>query len=90
MCQFEMCFPPSFFHMMEHYMKHLADQIFVLGPTYMHHMYLYKCHMVVMKGYVRNRAHPKGSMIEGYTTEEVIECCVDYMKDENPIGVPVS
>jgi hypothetical protein len=29
-------------------------------------------------------------MIEGYTTEEVIECCVDYMKDENPIGVPVS
>jgi hypothetical protein len=25
MCQLEMCFPPSFFHMMEHYMTHLAD-----------------------------------------------------------------
>jgi hypothetical protein len=25
MCQLEMCFPPSFFDMMEHYMIHLAD-----------------------------------------------------------------
>jgi hypothetical protein len=29
--------------------------------------------MVVMKDYVCNRAHPKDSMIESYTTEEVIE-----------------
>jgi hypothetical protein len=29
----------------------------------MHHMYLYEHHMVVMKGYVCNRAHPEGSMI---------------------------
>jgi hypothetical protein len=46
--------------------------------------------MVVMKGYVRNCAHPEGSMIEGYTTEDVIECCIDYIKDGNPIGVPIS
>jgi hypothetical protein len=83
MCHFEMCFPPSLFDMMEHYMIHLADQIFVLGPSYEHHM-------VVMKGYVCNRAHPEGSMIEGYTTEEVIECYIDYIKDGKPIGVPVS
>jgi hypothetical protein len=31
MCQLEMCFPPSFFDTTEHYMIHLADQIFVLG-----------------------------------------------------------
>jgi hypothetical protein len=90
MFQFEMCFHPSFFDTMEHYMIHLADQIFVLGPTYMYHMYLYKRQRVVIKGYVRNLAHPEGSMIEGYTTEEIIECYIDYMKDENPIGVPVS
>jgi hypothetical protein len=71
-------------------MMHSADQIFVLGPIYMHHMYLYECHMVVTKGYACNHAHPEGFMIEGYTTEEVIECCIDYMKDGNPIGVPVS
>jgi hypothetical protein len=45
--------------------------------------------MVVMKGYIRNRAHPEGSMIEGYTTEEVIECYVDYIRYAKPIGVPV-
>jgi hypothetical protein len=89
MCQLKMCFPPSFFNTMEHYMIHLADQIFVLGPSYMHYMYPYEHHMVVMKGYVRNRAHPEGSMIEGYTTEEVVECYADYIKDVKPIGVPV-
>jgi hypothetical protein len=88
-CQLEMCIPPSFFDTMEHYMIHLAYQIFVLGPSYMHYMYPYECHMVVMKGYVRNRAHPEGSMIESYRTKEVIECYTDYIKDGKPIGVPV-
>jgi hypothetical protein len=46
--------------------------------------------MVVMKGYVHNCAHPESSMVEGYTTEEVIECYADYIKDGKPICVPVS
>jgi hypothetical protein len=45
--------------------------------------------MVAMKSYVRNRAHPEGSMIEGYTTEEFIECYADYIRDGKPIGVLV-
>jgi hypothetical protein len=90
MCQLEMCFSPSFIDTMEYYMIHLVDLIFVLCPTYLHHMYLYECHMAVLKGYVRNCAHPEGSMIEGYTTEEVIECYKEYMKNGNPIGVLVS
>jgi hypothetical protein len=90
MCQLEMCLPPSFFDTMEHYMIHLVDLVFILGPMYMHHMYPYKHpHMVVMKGYVHNRAHPEGSMIEDYTTEEIIKCCVDYIKVEKPIGVSI-
>jgi hypothetical protein len=71
-------------------MIHLADQIFVLGPSYMHYMYPNELHMVVMKGYVRNCAHLKGTLIEGYTTEEVIEYYANYIKDGKPIGVPVS
>jgi hypothetical protein len=89
MCQLEICFPPSLLNTIGHYMIHLADQIFVLARTYMHHMYPYEHPMVVMKGYVSNHAHPEGSMIEGYTTEEVIECYIEYMKDGNTIGVPV-
>jgi hypothetical protein len=62
-------------------MIHLADLIFVLGPSYMHYRYQYEHHMVVMKGYVRNHAHPEGSMIEGYRTEEVAECYGDYINN---------
>jgi hypothetical protein len=28
-------------------------------------------------------------MIEGYSTEETIECCLGYLKDEIGIGLPV-
>jgi hypothetical protein len=65
-------------------------QIFVLGQSYMHYMYLYEHHMVVMKGHVHNHAHLEGSMIEGHTTEEVIACYTDYIKDGKPIVVLVS
>jgi hypothetical protein len=27
--------------------------------------------------------------MEGYTTEEVVECCADYVKDEKRIGLPM-
>jgi hypothetical protein len=56
----------------------------------MYYMYPYERHMVVMKGYVRNCAHPEGSMIEGYTTGEVIECYIDYITNGKTIGIPVS
>jgi hypothetical protein len=45
--------------------------------------------MVVMKGYIQYSAHPEISMIEGYTTEEVIECCINCIKDGKPIAVLV-
>ena len=37
-----------------------------------------------------NRARPEGSIAKGYGTEEVIEFCVDFIPDINPIGVPES
>jgi hypothetical protein len=40
---------------------------------YLHRMWPFEWYMSILKGYVRNRTHPKGSMIEGYTTKEIIE-----------------
>lgn len=88
-CQLEMYFPPSFLDMMEHLIVHIVPQIIELGPLYLHQMWAYERYMSILKGYVRNRAHPEGSMIEGYTTEEAVECCMDYIKDANAIGIPV-
>jgi hypothetical protein len=81
MCMLEMCFPPSFLDMQQHLMIHLVDQIHTLGPLYLHSMFLYERYLAVLKSYVRNRAHPEGSIMEGYTTKEVVECCTDYVKD---------
>jgi hypothetical protein len=62
-------------------MIHLMDQIHTLGPLYLHSMFLYERYLAVLKSYVQNRAHPEVSIVEGYTTEEVTECCTDYIKD---------
>jgi hypothetical protein len=70
-------------------MIHLVDQIHILGPLDLHSMFPYEWYLVVLKSYVRNRAHPEGSIIEGYTTEEVVECCVDYVKDGKRIGLSI-
>jgi hypothetical protein len=70
-------------------MIHLVDQILTLKPLYLHSMFLYERYLAVLKAYVRNRAHPEGCIMEGYTTEEVVECCVDYVKDGKWIGLPI-
>jgi hypothetical protein len=68
MCILQMCFPPSFFDMQQHLMIHLVDQIYMLGPLYLHSMFSYERYLAVLKSYVRNRAHPENSIMEGYTT----------------------
>jgi hypothetical protein len=52
-------------------------------------MFLYEPYLAVLKSYVRNRAHPEGSIIEGYITEEVVECFANYVKDGKRIGLPI-
>jgi hypothetical protein len=70
-------------------MIHLVDQILTLVPLYLHSMLPYERYLAMLKSYVWNRAHPEGSIMEGYTTEEVVECCTDYVKDEKRIGLPI-
>jgi hypothetical protein len=58
------------------------DQILILDPLYLYSMFPYERFLTVLKAYVQNRAHPNGSIMKGYTTEEVVECCADYIKDK--------
>ncbi|XP_066323555.1 uncharacterized protein [Miscanthus floridulus] len=90
--QLEMCFHPSFFDIMVHLIVHLVPQIEALGPMYFHEMWTYERFMSILNGYMSNRAHPEGSMIEAYTTEEAIESggplCNNLLKDQVSIGLP--
>jgi hypothetical protein len=75
--------------MQEHLMIHLVDQIHTFGPLYLHSMFLYEQFLAVLNAYMQNRAHPEGFIMEGYTIEEVVECCADYVKDGKWIGLPI-
>jgi hypothetical protein len=53
-------------------------------------MWAYKRFMSILNGYMRNSSNPEGSMMEGYHTEEHIDCCIDYIKDKRAIGLSES
>ncbi|XP_076905656.1 uncharacterized protein LOC143561454 [Bidens hawaiensis] len=88
LCELEMYFPPSFFDIMVHLIAHIVQEIKACGPVYLRYMYPFERYMGVLKGHVRNRNRPEGSIIEGYTSEEVIEFCKGYMEGVDSVGVP--
>ena len=90
LCDLEMYFPPSFFDIMVHLIVHIVREIKMCGPVFLRSMYPFERFMGILKSYVRNRSRPEGSIVEGYATEEVIEFCLDYMAQVEPIGVPRS
>jgi hypothetical protein len=49
-------------------------------------MFLYEWYLAVLKSYVQNHAHLEGSIMEGYTTKEVVESCADFVKYGKRIG----
>ncbi|XP_078161083.1 uncharacterized protein LOC144556569 [Carex rostrata] len=90
LCHLEMYFSPSFFDVMVHLVVHLVREIKICGPVFLRYMYPFERFMGILKSYVRSRHRPEGSIVEGYSTEEVIEFCTNYMTGVGPIGVPKS
>jgi hypothetical protein len=74
--------------MQEHLVIHLVDQILTLDPLYLYSIFSYELFLTVLKAYVRSHAHSKSCIMEGYTIEEGVECCVDYVIDGKHIGLP--
>lgn len=75
---------------MTHLLVHIVEEIFVLGPIFLHNMFPFERFMAVLKKYVRNRARLEGSIAKGYRIKEVIEFCVNFIDNLSLIGVPVS
>ena len=53
-------------------------------------MYPFERFMKVLKGYVWNRNHPEGCIVECYIAKEAIEFCIEYLSNMHAIGVPGS
>jgi hypothetical protein len=79
LCQLEMIFPPSFFDIMVHLPIHLVHEVRLGGPVQFRWMYPIERYLCKLKSYVRNRAHPEGSIAEGYLAEEALTFCSRYL-----------
>jgi hypothetical protein len=71
----EMIFPPAFFDIIIHLPVHLAEEAKLEGPMCYRWMYPVERYLRTMKGYVRNKAHPEGSIAEGYILKECLTFC---------------
>ncbi|XP_039137103.1 uncharacterized protein LOC120274629 [Dioscorea cayenensis subsp. rotundata] len=65
LCEMEKNFPPSFFTIMVHLLIHLPSEVKIAGPVIYRWMYPIERFLLVLKSFVRNRAHPEGSIAEG-------------------------
>jgi hypothetical protein len=75
---------------MTHLLVHLVKEINILDPVFLHNMFPFERFMGVLKKYIHQRSRPEGSITKGYGTEEVIEFCVEFIPELDPIGVPKS
>ncbi|KAK1621385.1 hypothetical protein QYE76_026902 [Lolium multiflorum] len=90
LCELEMYYAPAFFDVMLHLLVHIVEDIIQLGPTFLDSMMPFERTNGVIKGYVRKRARPDGSIAKGFLTEECISFCTSYLEIENPVGLPVN
>ena len=85
MCELEIYFPPTFFDIMVH-LLHVVDDIIQLGPAFMGSMMPFERMNGHIKGYVRNRSRPDGSIESGYLAEECISFSSNVLQTENHVG----
>ena len=67
LCELEIYFSPAFFDIMVHLLVHVVDDIIHLGPTFLHNMMPFETMNGVIKGFVRNRCRPDGSIAKGFS-----------------------
>ncbi|GJX75950.1 hypothetical protein Tco_0322761 [Tanacetum coccineum] len=81
LCELERIYPPAFFDIMIHLPIHLALEALEGGPIHPRWMFPFERFMKKLKGYVRNKAKPEGSIAEGYVAEEALTLSSHYFRD---------
>ncbi|MCO5570704.1 hypothetical protein L7F22_024431 [Adiantum nelumboides] len=72
--------PTSFFDIQVHVLIHIVDEIETAGVVSTHWMFWVERFMGALKGLVRQRARPEGSMSEGWGLGECMYYIADYLE----------
>ncbi|GJU32846.1 F-box domain containing protein [Tanacetum coccineum] len=81
LCDLELIYPPALFDIMIHLVIHLPLEALEGGPIRPRWMFPFERYMKKLKGYVRNKAKPEGSIAEGYVAEEALTFSSHYFWD---------
>ena len=65
----EIHIPPSFFDVTTRVIYHLVNELDVCGPISSRWMYPIERYMKTLRDYVKNKARPEASMVEGYVRD---------------------
>ena len=81
LCLLEREFPPAIFNISMHLLIHLEYELEYCGPVRMRWMFPIEGYTKVLKKIVRTREKPEGSMSKGYSMQEAMGFCTEYMKN---------
>ena len=80
----------SFMELQVHVLIHLVDEVELVGVVSCHWMSFLERYMKKLKGFVRKREKPEGSMAEGYISYESFYYAREYIKHiKNRIGAVI-
>ena len=79
MCQMKKYLPQKKFNAQEHYLIHQVEEIEMCGLVHTRSMWMVERHLKSLKAFVRQRARPKGSMVEGYVVYQSMVYISNYL-----------
>ena len=79
MCEMKKRLPSTFFNAQEDYLIHQVEKIELFGPIKTRSIWMVERHLKFMKVLVQQRAHPKGSMVEGYMVYQIMVYITEYL-----------
>jgi len=86
LCLIEEHFPTSILNIQVHLLVHLVDEVEIAGTVHARWMFFLERFMKTLKGFVRQKARPEGSMSEGWLVQESCVFISEYLahnKDKN-------
>lgn len=78
-CLLEEHFPTSILNIQVHVLVHLVDEVEIAGTVHARWMFFLERFMKTLKGFVRQRARPEGSMAEGWMVQESCVFVSEYL-----------